>query len=389
MKRRMWLAGVLLALLWTTPAKADTGIIIRTTGGLSALQLFFSLPLSPCTIIGALDGTLGQVFLVTTPLDATTFIGLLGGTIGGLTGFVDAEVNQLLSLVGGLNVVPTSISPTLMSDRSSVAYPAGSSTPAWNSYVNQPAASIVGVQNAQKTFGVTGTGIVADIDTGVDPTHPVLQPVLVPGDGYDFTRNQPGGSELNDVTQTDFPTYPPPTCSSSSCPAPAQVNQSTAAVLDQSTAAVLDGNGTPNKYAAFGHGTMVMGIIHLVAPTAQLMPLKAFHSDGTASLSDILRAIYYGVQNNANVINMSFDMQTSSTELQKALDYANQQGVICAASAGNDGKAPPPPFLVYPAALQNDVMGVASTTDQDTRSQFSNSGTTIVWVAAPGESIVS
>jgi len=385
MKGRVWLAAVLLALLWATPAKADTGIIIRTTGGLSALQVFCSLPLSPCTIVGSLDGTLGQVFLVTTPLDPTTFINLLGGTVGGLTGFVDAEVNQLLSLVDLHNLVPTPISPTLMSDRSSVAYPAGSSTPAWNSYVNQPAASIVEIQNAQNSFKVTGTGVVADIDTGVDPTHPVLQPVLVPGDGYDFTRNQPGGSELNDVAPSDFPTYPPPTCSSSTCPAPAQVNQSTAAVLDQSTAAVLDGNGNPNKYAAFGHGTMVMGIIHLVAPTAQLMPLKAFHSDGTASLSDILRAIYYGVQNNANVINMSFDMKTSSVELQKALDYANQQNVICAASSGNDGTQE----IVYPAALQNDVMGVASTTNQDTRSQFSNYGNAIVWVAAPGESIVS
>src|SRR3989454_4170342 len=321
MKHQMWLAGALAALLWTAPAKADTGVIVRTTGGLSALQLFCSLPLSPCTVVGGLDGTLGQVYLVTTPLDPTTFINLLGG----LTGFVDAEVNQVLSLVGGLNVVPTPIPPTLMQDRSSTPYPAGSTTTAWNSYVNQPAASIVGIQNAQKAFNVTGTGIVADIDTGVDPTHPVLQPALVPGDGYDFTRNQPGGSELNDVAPSDFPTYPPPTCSSSTCPAPAQVNQSTAAVLDQSTAAVLDGNGNPNKYAAFGHGTMVMGIIHLVAPTAQLMPLKAFHSDGTASLSDILRAIYYGVQNNANVINMSFDMKTSSVELQKALDYANKQ----------------------------------------------------------------
>ena len=385
MKGRVWLAGVFVALLWATPAKADTGIIIRTTGGLSALQVFCSLPLSPCTIVGSLDGTLGQVFLVTTPLDPTTFINLLGGTVGGLTGFVDAEVNQLLSLVDLHNLVPTPISPTLMSDRSSVAYPAGSSTPAWNSYVNQPAASIVEIQNAQNSFKVTGTGVVADIDTGVDPTHPVLQPVLVPGDGYDFTRNQPGGSELNDVAPSDFPTYPPPTCSSSTCPAPAQVNQSTAAVLDQSTAAVLDGNGNPNKYAAFGHGTMVMGIIHLVAPTAQLMPLKAFHSDGTASLSDILRAIYYGVQNNANVINMSFDMKTSSVELQKALDYANKQNVICAASSGNDGTQE----IVYPAALQNDVMGVASTTNQDTRSQFSNYGNAIVWVAAPGESIVS
>jgi len=34
-------------------------------------------------------------------------------------------------------------------------------------------------------------------------------------------------------------------------------------------------------------------------------------------------------------------------------------------------------------------MGVASTTDQDTRSTFSNYGSAIVWVAAPGEAIVS
>src|SRR4029077_19483529 len=92
----------------------------------------------------------------------------------------------------------------------------------------------------------------------------------------------------------------------------------------------------------------------------------------------------------ANVINMSFDTKTSSVELQKALDYANQQGLICAASAGNDGQGPPnSPILVYPAALQNNVMGVASTSDQDTRSSFSNWGNAIVWVAAPGEAIVS
>src|SRR5712692_870155 len=375
MKHRMWIAGVLAGLLWTAPAKADTGVIVRTTAGLPALQLFCSLP-TTCTVVGgALDGPLGLVFLVTTPLPLQTFLGLLPG---GLTGFVDAEVNQVLNLVDLSSLVPSSIPSTLMSDRTSVMY---AGTPVWNSYVNQPAASIVGVQNAQKTFNVTGTGIVADIDTGVDPNHPVLQPVLVPGDGYDFTRNQAGGSEMNDVSSPcAFATCPPPPCPNCS---PVKVNQSTAAVLDQSTAAVLDGS----PYAAFGHGTMVMGIIHLVAPTAQLMPLKAFHSDGTASLSDILRAIYYGVQNNANVINMSFDTKTSSVELQKALDYANQQGVICAASAGNDGQGPP--LLVYPAALQNDVMGVASTSDQDTRSSFSNYGSAIVWVAAPGEAIVS
>jgi hypothetical protein len=49
----------------------------------------------------------------------------------------------------------------------------------WNSYAAQPAAGVVEVQNAPSQFHVTGTGIVADIDTGVDPNHQALQGVLL------------------------------------------------------------------------------------------------------------------------------------------------------------------------------------------------------------------
>src|SRR5260370_17213281 len=144
--------GVWVALVLGASVKGGHGVIVRTTGGLTAVQALCLLP-ATCTVVGGLDGTLGQVFLVTTPLPLQTFLSLLPGS---LTGFVDAEVNQLLNLIGGLNVVPTPISPTLMQDRSSTPYPANSTTQtAWNSYVNQPAASIVVVQNAQKTFNVT------------------------------------------------------------------------------------------------------------------------------------------------------------------------------------------------------------------------------------------
>src|SRR6266849_1445092 len=369
MKRRMWLAGALITLLGAARTFADSRFIVRSPLGVSALQQLCVL--QGCTVVGALDGSLNQIFLLTTPstIDATTFLNLLSNT----PGILDAELDQLISLVGGLNTVTAP--PPGLADTAPVNY---FGTAVWHGYANQPAASIVHVQDAQKTFQVVGQGIVADIDTGVDPNHPALIKVLLPG--YDFTRNQPGGSEM-----TDFTSPAPPPCPN--CP-PVIVNQSTAAVLDQSTAAVLDGN---LQYAAFGHGTMVMGVIHLVAPRAQLLPLKAFHSDGTGFLSDILRAIYYGVQNNANVINMSFDFTTSSQELKNALDYANQLNVICAASSGNDGQGPP--ILVYPAALQNDVMGVASvgstTLTMDMRSSFSNFGNGIVWVAAPGEAIVT
>src|SRR5215470_8746405 len=263
--RLRWLwVPLLICGLFSGSARAQTRVIVRTTN-LPALQALCLLP-ATCTVVGGLDGSLGQLFLVTSPLPLANLLGLLNG----VAGFVSAEVDQVLSLVGGLNVVPTPLDPTLMSDRTPVVYPAGSSTTAWNSYVNQPAAGVVEVQTAQSTFHVTGTGIVADIDTGVDPNHPVLQGVLLAG--YDFTRNQPGGSEMNDVSSV-----PPPSCTTT-CPGPAQVNQSTAAVLEQSTAAVLEGS----QYAAFGHGTMVLGVVHLVAPTAQLLPLKSFKSDGTA-----------------------------------------------------------------------------------------------------------
>src|SRR5207244_9014712 len=58
------------------------------------------------------------------------------------------------------------------------------------------------------------------------------------------------------------------------------------------------------------------------------------------------------------------------------------------ASARNKAQSAPS-LTVYPAEWQNDVMGVASTSDQDTRSSFSNYGNAIVWVAAPGEAIVT
>jgi subtilisin family serine protease len=198
----------------------------------------------------------------------------------------------------------------------------------------------------------------------------VLQGVLLPG--RDFTRNQQGGSELADVNQSTM----------------AVVNGAYVAQLNQSTMAVVNQEGdstfSQSQYAAFGHGTMVSGIIHLVAPTAQIMPLKAFHADGTGSLSDVLRAIYYATQNQANVLNMSFDFSTYSKELDKALSYASRNGVVSVASVGNDGQQ----VTVYPAGLSS-VMGVASTSNNDTLSSFSNYGQPPVWVGAPGEGIIT
>jgi subtilisin family serine protease len=130
---------------------------------------------------------------------------------------------------------------------------------------------------------------------------------------------------------------------------------------------------------------MTTGLVHLVAPTAKILPLKAFTSNGTGYLSNIVAALYYAVQHNANVVNMSFDLGSASPALNQAVSYANQKGVILVAAAGNESTSAP----VYPAALDSSVMGIASTSNSDTLSSFSNYGDTDVWIAAPGEYVMS
>src|SRR5467141_83111 len=360
MKNKYKMLGIffLLFATWTAPAAADTRFIVRNPSGLISLQqLCFMLG---CSVSGGLDGGLGKVFLVTTPalVDPNTFL----QTLRAQPGITHVELDALLKVLQATATAP----PSELSDATPVNYFGVSVT---HGYVAQPASTIIRLPGTQSAFSVSGAGIVAIIDTGVDPTHPVLQGVLVPGN--DFTRNPSGsGSELPDVNQS----------SNGLNPSPVMVNQSTAAVLDPWSGA----NFSQPQYAAFGHGTMVAGIVHLVAPTAQIMPLKAFRADGSGYLSDVLRAIYFATQNGANVINMSFSVATFSQEMAKAIKFASHRKVICVASAGNDGKE----VSVYPAALDN-VMGVASTTNNDTLSSFSNYGEDLVWVAAPGEGIIT
>ena len=161
----------------------------------------------------------------------------------------------------------------------------------------------------------------------------------------------------------------------------AQLNQSTAAILEQSTAAILESDPLPS---GFGHGTMVSGLVHLVAPTAKIMPLRVFGADGTGDIYNVVRAIYYAVDYGATVINMSFSLTEWSDELVRAMNYAANHRVVCVASAGKEGKE----TLVFPSGFRT-VIGVGSTDIQDRRSTFSNFGKTVVRLSAPGEGLVT
>ncbi len=129
-----------------------------------------------------------------------------------------------------------------------------------------PALTQIALPEARWEWHATGAAVVADIGTGVDPTQPVLQKVLVPG--YNFLTNQTGGydSQVNQYAMAVVNSAYPPL----------QVNQYAMAVVNQQSATTL----SQSSYSDSGHGTMVAGIIHLVAPTARILPLRAFGDNG-------------------------------------------------------------------------------------------------------------
>src|SRR5205085_7200936 len=111
---------------------------------------------------------------------------------------------------------------------------------------------------------------------------------------------------------------------------------------------------------AFGHATMVAGIVHLGAPGVRIIPIRAFKNDGFGSMADVVQAIYWAVDHGADVINMSFGSPDSSPELEAAIQYAASNKVICVASVSNQNSTAPS----YPAALKN-VIAVAATDQFD------------------------
>ncbi len=217
--------------------------------------------------------------------------------------------------------------------------------------------------------------VVAVIDTGVDYNHEDLKDNIwnnvdeIAGNGIDDDKN----GYVDDTRGWDFVDNAGFNCISSE-----------------------DCNGEDNNPMDVNtHGTHVSGIIAAnqnnnvgisgIAPKAKIMPLRAGYSTGASaflSTSDIIQAITYAIDNDADVINMSF-AGAELDVLDDILDLADSVGIVLVAAAGNNGSSTP----TYPAALPQ-VIAVGSIADNDTKSSFSNYGT---WVdiVAPGSWIMS
>jgi subtilisin family serine protease len=302
-----------------------------------------------------------------------------------VSGFEPDQIASLPELNGLTQATLTQSNTSILDSLSGVTAVTffGSTVP--SNYTTQAATNIIRLNDARTATHLTGSGVVGIIDTGADPNHPALLPALVAG--YDFTREAASYSEFNDLD----PTLAAQLQQSNTSILDAQnvyiLNPSTTLILAQSNTSILDQSNTSildSTYPEFGHGTMVAGIVHLVAPTAKIMPLKAFRADGTSNLSDIIRAIYYAADHGVNVLSMSFSMQKSSPALQAAIQYALGKNVALVAASGNDGLK----ILVYPASYGG-VEGIGSTSNLDVRSTFSNYGSGVTMFAAPGEAVIT
>jgi subtilisin family serine protease len=171
---------------------------------------------------------------------------------------------------------------------------------------------------------------------------------------------------------------------------------------------VLNNN---NPFDDNGHGTHTAGTIGAmhngigngvdgVYGFAQIMALKAFDQDGGGESFEIAigratEAIYYSADNGARVSNNSWgvygmDLTSPAMEaLQVAI--ATTPNVLFVSSAGNNGVNNDTHWAAnYPSSYSlSNIIAVAATSSNDQKPIWSNYGKTTVDLGAPGANVVS
>ncbi|MEL6813060.1 MAG: S8 family serine peptidase [Bacteroidota bacterium] len=166
------------------------------------------------------------------------------------------------------------------------------------------------------------------------------------------------------------------------------------------------GNADVTKRA--GHGTHVSGIIGAVssndigirgiASHVVIMPIRSTPM-GDEDDIDVANGIRYAVDNGARIINMSFgkDYSPQKEEVDAAVRYAEEKGVLLVHGAGND-HTNTDYFYNFPTALMEDgsvvsnwieVGATSGNLNEDLVAVFSNYGAKSVDIFAPGVAIYS
>ncbi len=165
-----------------------------------------------------------------------------------------------------------------------------------------------------------------------------------------------------------------------------------------------DPNATTHGYnfaddspsSMISHGALISKILthNLDSKKLKLMDLRVFDKNGNGILSDALCAMQFAINNNADLMNLSWGYynQRVDPNLQKYIQRAKNEGIIIVASAGNDSINTdhchhyPSGFDANNFQIYSDnVVSVAYLDDSNTNlAPLSNYGFRTVSLAAPG-----
>lgn len=130
-----------------------------------------------------------------------------------------------------------------------------------------------------------------------------------------------------------------------------------------------------------GHGTNIAGIIASNgeasgysiggAPQADIYSVKIADETGTTNTSLVLEGLNWAIQNEIDIINMSFGSYYYSDILNNYIEYVSDNGIIIVGAVGNDGMYEQNKIM-YPAAY-DDVIAVGSGNAYATTNYSNNS----------------
>ncbi len=132
-----------------------------------------------------------------------------------------------------------------------------------------------------------------------------------------------------------------------------------------------------------GHGTFVAGVVHLAAPDAQITPYRVIDNEGYGDGFTLALAIERAVDDGCNVINISLVLMEEHLAVRDAIDYAESQGVVVVAAAGNESDT----NSLYPAVYDN-VISVAAIDSTMVLADFASCGASVD-ICAPGTMVYS
>ena len=136
------------------------------------------------------------------------------------------------------------------------------------------------------------------------------------------------------------------------------------------------GHGT--QMALIASGSVTPGGAQADPESTPVLAVRSFDDNGMTSNYSLLRGIDYTIEQGGRVASMSWGTEVNSDFLAHAVGYAQDQGIVVVASAGNE----PTGEAVYPAAYEG-VIAVSALMPDGSVWENSNYGS-FISVAAPG-----